>query len=488
MRAYVYFIVTMNQDRIKYQSPLLSRYSSEEMLYVFSDEFKFTTWRELWIALAEAEKELGLPITKQQIEELKKHRDDINYQVAKRIEKETRHDVMAHVKAYGKQCPGAAGIIHLGATSAYVGDNTDLIQLRTACQLILQKLVALIRELSDFAGKYAGTPALGYTHFQPAQPVTIGKRASLWIQDLLFDLHDLEDFLKELKFLGVKGTTGTQASFLNLFQGNKNKVKKLDQLVTRRMGFKNSYPVSGQTYPRKVDSRALSVLSSIAQSSHKFASDLRLLQHLKEMEEPFGKKQIGSSAMAYKRNPMRSERICSLSRFVMSLSGSTGFTAATQWFERTLDDSANKRIAIPEAFLGIDAILLIYSNIAAGLVVNESVLQRRLSDEVPFMATENILMEATLRGGNRQNLHEFIREAAILSRRKIIEGGKCDLLERIAAIKEFGLSPKEIRTIADPRHFTGLAEEQTKQFIRTVVTPALKKFPKIDTERPDLKV
>lgn len=477
-----------NKERMQYNTPLASRYASEEMLYIFSEDFKFSAWRQLWIALAEAEKQLGLPITKTQINELKKKRDDINYADAERFEKETRHDVMAHVKAYGKQCPKAAGIIHLGATSAYVGDNTDLIQLRAASQLTLLNLAKVIKQLSLFARKHAGTPALGYTHFQPAQPVTVGKRTCLWIQELLFDLKDLETFLKELKFLGVKGTTGTQASFLKLFNGSQEKVKKLDAIITRKMGFKEAYPVSGQTYSRKIDSKILSVLSGIAQTSHKFGSDVRLLQHLRELEEPFGRKQIGSSAMAYKRNPMRSERICSLARYVMSASNSTAFTAATQWFERTLDDSANKRIAIPESFLAIDAILKIFRNVAEGLVVNKPVLQKRLNDEVAFMATENILMEAVNRGADRQALHEEIRVLSMRARENITRGKPGKLLEEIAETPAFRLSLKEIRSLADPRAFTGLAREQTLEFLSAYVTPALRKYSNLNEKSGDLKV
>jgi adenylosuccinate lyase len=478
----------MKNDKSKYISPLLSRYASDEMLYVFSEEFKFTTWRELWIALAKAEQKLGLPITNAQIKELEKFRSEVNFIAALRFEKETRHDVMAHVRAYGKQCPKAASIIHLGATSAYVGDNTDLIQLRAACQLVRCGLARAIKALSVFAKKHADTPCLGYTHFQPAQPVTMGKRACLWIQDLLFDLHDLESFETDLKFLGVKGTTGTQASFLKLFGGNAAKVRKLDEMITRRMGFKGSFPVTGQTYPRKIDSKASAVLGGIAESCHKFAGDLRLLQHLKEAEEPFEKNQIGSSAMAYKRNPMRSERICSLARFVMSLAGSTSFTAATQWFERTLDDSANKRMAIPEAFLAVDAMLIIFQNIAEGIVVNKQVVGRRLLEETSFMATENILMEATKRGGNRQDLHEKIRKLSMEARQETIETGSCGLLQKIAADPAFGLSEREIKELARPEQFTGLSKEQTLGFIKEHVTPRLRAYTGLSRRTAELKV
>lgn len=478
---------SMNQ-RTVYQSPLLTRYASREMLHLFSDDFKFTTWRKLWIALAEAERQLGIQISGTQLEELKKYQDKINYQAAERLEKETRHDVMAHVKAYGLQCKKAARIIHLGATSAFVGDNTDLIQLREACALILLRLAVVIRTLSEFARKYASTAALGYTHFQAAQPVTVGKRACLWTQDLLMDLRELENFRNGLKFLGAKGATGTQASFLNLFRGNSQKVKRLDALITRRMGFHESFPVSGQTYPRKVDSQILSILGRIAQSCHKFSSDVRLLQHLKEVEEPFGKGQIGSSAMAYKRNPMRSERMASLARFVMALGAGCDFTAATQWFERTLDDSANKRISVPEAFLAMDAILLIYQNIASGLVVNLPVIRRRLAEELPFMATENILMEAVKRGGDRQKLHERMRTLSMEAREKQIRGQSTDLLQKISSHPEFRLSRAEIRSLADPRKFTGLAKDQTLAFVRGHALPAIRKYLLKQPASEDLKV
>ncbi len=475
-----------NRDRSTYSSPLSSRYTSPEMLHIFSEDFKFRTWRQLWIALAEVERQLGLPVSKTQIDELKRNKDNINYVDAEKFERETRHDVMAHVKAYGKLCPKAAGIIHLGATSAYVGDNTDLIQIREAGRIILQRMADVIHNLGAFARKYAFTPTLGYTHFQPAQPVTVGKRACLWIQDLLFDFVDLERFLSDLKFLGVKGTTGTQASFVELFGGDARKIRRLDDLVTRRMGFKASLPVSGQTYPRKIDSRISAILSGIAQSAHKFASDLRLLQHLKEMEEPFGKSQIGSSAMAYKRNPMRSERICSLARFVMSLSESTAFTAATQWFERTLDDSANKRLAIPEAFLATDAILLIYANVASGLVVNKPVIDRRLDLEIPFSATENILMEAVKRGGSRQELHEKIRVLSMEERLAMVAGKPNRLLERISTDPEFQMSRKEVLSLADPKKFIGLSGQQTLAFLKSTVQPSIGKYRK--RAAADLKV
>lgn len=467
-----------NHNRAVYSSPLSSRYTSPEMLHIFSEDFKFRTWRELWIALAEAERQLGLNITKTQIDELKRNKEQINYADAEKFERETRHDVMSHVKAYGKQCPKAAGIIHLGATSAYVGDNTDLIQIRDAGRILLQRMADVIRNLSAFAREHAHTPTLGYTHFQAAQPVSVGKRACLWIQDLLFDFADLEQFLTGLPFLGVKGTTGTQASFMELFGGDVRKVRRLDEQITKRMGFAASLPVSGQTYPRKIDSRANAILSGIAQSAHKFASDLRLLQHLKEMEEPFEKNQIGSSAMAYKRNPMRSERICSLARFVMSLSESTAFTAATQWFERTLDDSANKRLAIPEAFLATDAILLIYANVAKGLVVNRPVIERRLAQEIPFSATENVLMEAVKRGGSRQELHEKIRILSMEERAAVVQGHPNRLLERIARDPDFRMTRKEVLALANPRKFIGASGEQTLAFLKDKVNPAIRKYPK----------
>jgi len=460
-----------------YENPLQGRYASPEMLHLFSPDFKFTTWRKLWIALAEAEQSLGLPITPAQISELKKFQNEINYGVAEKREAETRHDVMAHVFAYGKQCPKAAAIIHLGATSAYVGDNTDLIQARDGLRLIRSRLLRVIQGLSEFAEQYKGLPTLAFTHFQPAQLTTVGKRATLWIQDFMQDLSDLNHQLDDLRFLGVKGTTGTQASFLELFEGNHAKVKKLDFLVTQKMGFDKSYGVAGQTYPRKVDARVLSVLSGIAQSAHKMTNDIRLLQNLKEVEEPFEKKQIGSSAMAYKRNPMRSERIASLSRLVMSLTHSVEHTAATQWFERTLDDSANKRIAVPESFLATDSILLICANVVSGLVVYPKMIERRLALELPFMATENILMAAVKKGGNRQDLHERIRELSMIAGRQIKEEGKeNNLIEMIASDAAFKLDHTLLTKVLKPENYIGRAKEQVVEYLRTEVRPALKKL------------
>ncbi|OGJ97419.1 MAG: adenylosuccinate lyase, partial [Candidatus Raymondbacteria bacterium RIFOXYC2_FULL_50_21] len=459
-----------------YENPLISRYSSKEMLYVFSPDFKFRTWRKLWVALAESEQRLGLPISKAQIAELKKNQDAINYAVAEKRERETRHDVMSHVYAYGKQCPKAAGIIHLGATSAYVGDNTDLIQMKDAFGLVRARLFKVIGNLSRFAHQYRAMPALAYTHFQPAQLTTIGKRATLWIQELLMDLSDLDYYLSGLKFLGVKGTTGTQASFLELFNGNHAKVKKLDALVARAAGFAATFGVSGQTYSRKVDSRALAVLSGIAQSAHKMTNDIRLLQSLKEMEEPFEKKQIGSSAMAYKRNPMRSERVASLARFVMALTSSVNHTAATQWFERTLDDSANKRLAVCEAFLAADAILILLENISSNLVVYPRIIEERIKAELPFMATENILMEAVKRGGNRQELHEKIRRYSMEAGAEVkLHGRKNDLLERIARDPAFRLDFLRIRKLMAPAAYTGRSSQQVVEFLNAEVRPLLRR-------------
>ncbi len=460
--------------RNTYESPFNARYASREMQELFSPDMKFRTWRRLWIALAEAEKELGLDITDEQIEELKKHKDDINYETAEQKEREVRHDVMAHVHAYGEQCPLARGIIHLGATSCYVGDNTDLIIMYEALALVRKKLAAVIDKLSEFALKYKGLPTLGFTHYQPAQLVTVGKRACLWIQDLLIDLDDLEHILFSKKLLGSKGTTGTQASFMSLFGNDGEKVKKLDMLVAEKMGFDSVFAVSGQTYTRKQDSRILNVLSGIAQSASKFAHDIRLLQSLKEIEEPFEAKQIGSSAMAYKRNPMRSERICSLARYVIIDCLNPAVTAATQWFERTLDDSANKRISVPEAFLAVDAILNIYLNIAGGLVVYPKVIEKHVLEELPFMATENILMEAVKRGGDRQELHERIRIHSMEAGKQVKQYGmKNDLLQRIADDPMFGLGIDEIMSVVEPSCYTGRAEEQVEEFIRDVVRPRI---------------
>ena len=429
-----------------YESPLSARYASKEMKYIFSPDKKFRTWRKLWIALAESEKELGLPITQEQIDELKAHADDINYEVAQEREKIVRHDVMSHVYAYGVQCPNAKGIIHLGATSCYVGDNTDIIIMTEGLKLIRNKLITVIRNLSKFADEYKALPTLAFTHFQPAQPTTVGKRATLWLQELLMDLEDVEYQLSKAKLLGSKGTTGTQASFLELFDGDHEKCKMLDHKIAEKMGYKACFPVSGQTYSRKLDSQFLNVLAGIAQSAAKFSNDIRLLQHLKEVEEPFEKNQIGSSAMAYKRNPMRSERIGSLSRYVMVDVLNGYFTTATQWFERTLDDSANKRLSIPEAFLAVDGILSLYANVADGLVVYPKVIEQRLRKELPFMATENIMMDAVKkRGADRQQLHEKIREHSMAASRVVkVEGGENDLLERIAADEAFGVIIEEL--------------------------------------------
>lgn len=463
-----------------YQSPLSARYASREMQYIFSPDMKFKTWRKLWIALAETELELGLSengkpvITQEQIDELKAHADDINYEVAKEREKLVRHDVMSHVYAYGQQCPKAAGIIHLGATSCYVGDNTDVIVMTEAMKLVRKKLINVINELAKFARTYKDLPTLAFTHFQPAQPTTVGKRATLWMQELLLDLSDLEYMIGQQKLLGSKGTTGTQASFLELFNGDHEKVRQIDKKIAEKMGFAECYPVSGQTYSRKVDSRILNVLSGIAQSAHKFSNDIRLLQHLKEIEEPFEKNQIGSSAMAYKRNPMRSERIASLSNYVIADSINPAITAATQWFERTLDDSANKRISVPEAFLAIDGILDLYLNVVDGLVVYDKVIYQRFMKEIPFMATENIMMDAVKRGGNRQELHERIREHSMAAGAIVKKEGKeNDLVDRIAADPAFGMTKEEIEALLEPKNFVGRAPEQTEEFLDEVVQPIL---------------
>lgn len=476
--------------RDTYGSPLSSRYADKEMKYLFSPDMKFRTWRRLWIALAEAEMELGLPVTQEQIDELKAHKDDINYEVAEEREKLVRHDVMSHVYAYGVQCPNAKGIIHLGATSCYVGDNTDIIIMTEALKLVRNKLVNVIRELSAFADKYKALPTLAFTHFQPAQPTTVGKRASLWIQELMMDLEDVEYQLSKAKLLGSKGTTGTQASFLELFEGDHEKVKALDKKIAEKMGYQGCFPVSGQTYSRKLDTQILNVLSSIAQSAAKFSNDIRLLQHLKEIEEPFEKNQIGSSAMAYKRNPMRSERIGSLSRYVMVDVLNGAFTTATQWFERTLDDSANKRLSVPEAFLAVDAILNLYANVADGLVVYPKVIEQRLRKELPFMATENIMMDAVkYRGADRQVLHERIRVHSMAASKVIKEeGGENDLLERIAADPAFGVTLEELESILQPEKYTGRAKEQTEEFLRDVVEPALAKYSDVELEKAEINV
>ena len=462
----------MSTDR--YVSPLSERYASKEMQYIFSPDMKFRTWRRLWIALAETEKELGLNITQEQIDELKAHKDDINYDVAKERERQVRHDVMSHVYAYGVQCPKAKGIIHLGATSCYVGDNTDIIVMAEALKLVQKKLVNVIAELSKFADKYKEQPTLAFTHFQPAQPTTVGKRATLWTQEFLMDLEDLEYVMGTLKLLGSKGTTGTQASFLELFEGDQETIDKIDPMIAEKMGFKNCYPVSGQTYSRKVDTRVLNILAGIAASAHKMSNDIRLLQHLKEVEEPFEKSQIGSSALAYKRNPMRSERIASLSRYVMVDALNPAITSATQWFERTLDDSANKRLSIPEGFLAIDGILDLCLNVVDGLVVYPKVIEKHMMAELPFMATENIMMDAVKAGGDRQELHERIRELSMEAGRTVkVEGKDNDLLERIAADPAFNLTIEELRKSMEPSRYVGRAKEQTVTFIEKTVQPVL---------------
>ena len=458
----------------RYQSPLSERYASKEMQYIFSPDMKFRTWRKLWIALAETEKELGLPITEEQIEELKAHADDINYEVAKEREKLVRHDVMSHVYAYGQQCPKAKGIIHLGATSCYVGDNTDIIVMAEALKLIRKKLVSVIDELSRFADRYKAQPTLAFTHFQPAQPTTVGKRATLWLQEFLMDLEDLEYVSGSLKLLGSKGTTGTQASFLELFEGDQETIDKIDPIIAKKMGFSACYPVSGQTYSRKVDTRVLNILAGIAASAHKMSNDIRLLQHLKEVEEPFEKNQIGSSAMAYKRNPMRSERITSLARYVIVDALNPAITSATQWFERTLDDSANKRLSVPEGFLAIDGILDLCLNVVDGLVVYPKVIEKRLMAELPFMATENIMMDAVKAGGDRQELHERIRELSMEAGKNVKEKGlDNNLLELIAADPSFNLSLDELKKAMDPTRYTGRAKEQVDTFLANVVRPVL---------------
>ena len=457
-----------------YESPLNSRYASPEMQYIFSPDKKFTTWRKLWIALAESEKELGLNITDEQIGELKAHVNDVDYDAAAAYEKKLRHDVMAHVHAYGDQCPNAKGIIHLGATSCYVGDNTDIIIMREALELIRKRLVVCIAKLSEFADEYKAMPTLGFTHFQPAQLVTVGKRATLWLQDLLFDLEEVESVTASLKMLGCKGTTGTQASFYDLFEGDHAKCVELDKKIANKMGFEASYYVSGQTYSRKVDSRVLNCLSSIAQSAHKFSNDIRLLQHLKEIEEPFEKNQIGSSAMAYKRNPMRSERIASLARYVIADALNPAMTAAEQWFERTLDDSANKRISVPEAFLAVDAILGIYTNIVSGIVVYPNMIHQHIMNELPFMATENIMMEAVKRGGDRQALHEKIRVASMEAGKTVkVEGKPNNLLDLIVDDPEFGLDRESLESLLDPKLYIGRCPEQVATFIEEAIKPVL---------------
>ena len=462
----------MNTDR--YVSPLSERYASKEMQYIFSPDMKFRTWRKLWIALAETERELGLNITQEQIDEMKAHADDINYDVAKERERQVRHDVMSHVYAFGVQCPKAKGIIHLGATSCYVGDNTDIIVMTEALKLVRKKLVNVIAELSKFAAQYKDQPTLAFTHFQPAQPTTVGKRATLWTQEFLMDLEDLEYVLSTMKLLGSKGTTGTQASFLELFDGDQETIDKIDPMIAEKMGFRSCYPVSGQTYSRKVDTRVLNILAGIAASAHKMSNDIRLLQHLKEVEEPFEKSQIGSSAMAYKRNPMRSERIAALSNFVISGVLNPAITASTQWFERTLDDSANKRLSVSESFLATDGILELYMNITSGLVVYPKVIHARLMSELPFMATENIMMDAVKEGGDRQVLHEKIRQHSMAAGKRVKEeGAENDLLDRIAADPEFHTTKEKLLAIMKPENFTGCAESQTEEFLKSCVQPVL---------------
>ena len=468
----------MSTDR--YQSPLSERYASREMQYIFSPDMKFRTWRKLWIALAETEKELGLSqngkpvITDEQIEELKAHAEDINYDVAKAREKEVRHDVMSHVYAYGQQCPKAAGIIHLGATSCYVGDNTDIIIMTQALRLVKKKLINVMAALADFAEKYKNQPTLAFTHFQPAQPTTVGKRATLWIQEFCLDLEDLEHVLGKMKLLGSKGTTGTQASFLELLDGDQETIDRIDPMIAEKMGFQECYPVSGQTYSRKVDTRVANVLAGIAASAHKMSNDIRLLQHLKEVEEPFEKNQIGSSAMAYKRNPMRSERIASLSRYVMIDALNPAITSATQWFERTLDDSANKRLSIPEGFLAVDGILDLCLNVVDGLVVYPKVIEKHLRSELPFMATENIMMDAVKNGGNRQELHERIRELSMEAGRNVKEEGRDNnLLELIATDPAFNMTLEDLQRTMDPAGYVGRAREQVDAFLAGVVRPLL---------------
>ena len=459
----------------RYVSPLSERYASKEMQYIFSPDMKFRTWRKLWIALAEVEHELGLQqITQEMIDELKEHADDINYDVARAREKEVRHDVMSHVYAYGVQCPKAKGIIHLGATSCYVGDNTDVIVMTEALRLVKKKLVNVIDELARFADKYKAQPTLAFTHFQPAQPTTVGKRATLWLQEFCMDLEDLNYVLDNMKLLGSKGTTGTQASFLELFDGDQEKIDKIDPMIAEKMGFKACFPVSGQTYSRKLDTRVANVLAGIAASAHKMSNDIRLLQHLKEVEEPFEKSQIGSSAMAYKRNPMRSERIASLSRYVMIDALNPAITSATQWFERTLDDSANKRLSIPEGFLATDGILDLCLNVVDGLVVYPKVIEKRLMSELPFMATENIMMDAVKAGGDRQELHEKIRTLSMEAGRQVkVEGKDNNLLELIAADPAFNMTLEDLKKTMDPARYTGRSEIQVEKFLKTVVQPIL---------------
>ncbi len=472
-----------------FKTPFEERYASKDMLALFSPNKKFTTWRKLWIALAESEKELGLNITDEQISEMKANIEDIDYTYAREMEKKFRHDVMAHVHTFGKVCPTAMPIIHLGATSAYVGDNTDIIVMYEALSLVRSKLITVLGNLKKFAISYKDLPALGFTHFQPAQLTTVGKRATLWMQDFLMDIENLLDTLNTMRFRGVKGTTGTQASFLHLFDNNHEKVRQLDKLVSSKMGFDRVFGVSGQTYSRKQDSRVLAVLAGVAESAHKFATDIRLLSNLKEVEEPFEATQIGSSAMAYKRNPMRSERVCSLARYVISLSSNPYYTHATQWFERTLDDSANRRLSIAESFLGIDSILELLINITNGLVVYDKIIAKRISEELPFMATENIIMEAVTKGADRQEMHEQIRIHSIAAGSRVKQDGlNNDLLERIANDSLIPLDDKEIEKLMNPRAFVGRAPEQTVEFIEAEIDPLLNKYKDDLTRSADLKV
>ncbi len=476
----------MNKNR--YLHPLIERYASDPIVQVFSPQHKFSTWRKLWIALAEAEQELGLEITDEQIQELRKNADNIDLERAAEIEKETRHDVMAHIRTYGECCPNARGIIHLGATSCYVGDNTDIIVLKEALLLTQLSLVGLVRALKDICLEHADLPALGFTHYQPAQLVTVGKRACLWLQDFTIDLQDLTDLIPALKMRGVKGTTGTQASFLKLFDGDSAKVKKLNEMVTEKMGFEKSFIITGQTYTRKIDSKVLNVLSGIAQSASKMANDIRLLSNLKEVSEPFGKSQVGSSAMAYKKNPMRSERVSSLSRYVITNALNPHFTAATQWLERTLDDSANKRMVIPESFMAVDAILGIAENVISGLNIHEKIIEKHINEELPFMATENILMEAVKAGGDRQELHEVIRELSLKAAQSIKDGGENTLINDIKEHELFSAIAGSIDSIIDPVKFTGRAGDQVREYIDSDVNPLLKQFEHITTEKTELKV
>jgi len=479
----------MSKNYSGYTSPLSERYASKEMQYIFSQEKKFRTWRRLWIALAETERELGLNISEEQIAELKSYAENINYEVAEAQEKLVRHDVMSHVHAYGVQCPKAKGIIHLGATSCYVGDNTDIILMTEGLRLVRERLVNVIAELSGFAERYRELPTLAFTHFQPAQPTTVGKRATLWINELLLDLEDLNYVLNGMKLLGCKGTTGTQASFKELFEGDEEKIRRIDPMIAEKMGFASCVAVSGQTYSRKVDTRVLNVLAGIAQSAHKFSNDIRLLQHLKEVEEPFEKTQIGSSAMAYKRNPMRCERMASLADYVLSDVLNPMIVSSTQWFERTLDDSANKRISVPEAFLAVDGILLLYLNVVDGLVVYPKVIEKHLMAELPFMATENIMMDAVKAGGDRQELHERIRQLSMEAGRHVKEEGRDnDLLELIAADPAFKLKPEDLERTMEPGRYVGRSPEQVTDFLAAEVAPVLREYSALLGEKAEISI